>query len=136
MVKSLHYDPNRTALLALVIYTNGLLSYILAPLGIGQGSIIYSGFNAGIRPGTCSSLAQVPLMTPVHNIEAFPGTGGIFARAAGTSALIIRKSATHAVLKLRSGEERVFSLQCLATYGRLSNYQHHLKNFQKAGYFR
>lgn len=132
----MHYDPNRTALLALVVYTNGLLSYILAPLGVGQGSLIYSGYNASIRPGVCDILARVPLMVPVHNIEAFPGTGGVFVRAAGTSALVIRKSSTHAVVKLRSGEERIFSLQCLATYGRLSNYQHHLKNFQKAGYFR
>lgn len=136
MVTSLHYDPNRTALLALVIYTNGLLSYILAPLGISQGSIIYSGYNASIRPGTCDFLAHVPLMVPVHNLEAFPGTGGVFVRAAGTSAHLIRKSSTHAVVKMRSGEERIFSLQCLATYGRLSNYQHNLKNFQKAGYFR
>lgn len=132
----MHYDPNRTALLALIVYTNGLLSYILAPLGVGQGSLIYSGYNANIRPGVCDILGRVPLMVPVHNIEAFPGTGGVFVRAAGTSALVIRKSETHAVVKLRSGEERIFSLQCLATYGRLSNYQHHLKNFQKAGYFR
>lgn len=133
IVHRLDYDPNRTSLIALLSYSNGTASYILAPYGLKPGDIIYSGFNANFSLGNVFYLWQIPLTTLIHNIELYPGKGGQIARAAGSFAKIIRKDSKYAVLLLKSGEERIFDLNCLATIGRVSNAQHNLIDLKKAG---
>lgn len=121
IVLSLEYDPNRTALIALVSYSNGILSYILAPMGITPGSIIYSGVNASVTPGSVFPLQALPVGTEVHNVELYSNKGGVIARAAGTFCKVLRHVDGFTVLQLCSGEERAFPATNLATVGRVSN---------------
>lgn len=133
IVKCLDYDPNRSALIALLAYSNGFVSYIIAPFGVKPGDVLYSGVGASMTPGNCFYLWQIPLTSLVHNIELYPGNGAKIARSAGTFAKLVKKTDKYAILLLRSGEERVFNLNCLATLGKVSNASHHLRVLGSAG---
>jgi large subunit ribosomal protein L2 len=123
IVLSIEYDPSRTAFIALVCYSNGVVSYILAPFGVIPGTIIYSGVNASLLPGSVFPLKSIPVGTLVHNVELIPNKGGTVARAAGTYCKILRKvdGNKYVIIQLCSGEERAFMGDCLSTIGRVAN---------------
>lgn len=128
IVLSLEKDPNRTAMIALVSYSNGIICYILAPMGIKPGSLVYSGVDAMFTPGSVFPLRDIPVGMEVHNVELSTNQGGIIARAAGTFCKVLRKVDNFVILQLSSGEQRAFLGCNLATIGRVSNWQHNLKN--------
>ena len=132
-VKTIEYDPNRSARIALVVYADGEKRYIVAPNGLKVGQKIISG--AGIAPeiGNCLPLGEIPLGTFVHNIELRPGQGAAMARSAGTYAQLTAREGTHAVLRLPSGETRMVLVSCRATVGTVSNPDHSLESSGKAG---
>ncbi|AGX41256.1 50S ribosomal protein L2 [Clostridium saccharobutylicum] len=132
-VASIEYDPNRTAYIALVIYTDGEKRYILAPAGLKVGDIIESGVNADIKPGNALPLKNIPVGTVVHNIELQKGKGGQLVRAAGNSAQLMAKEGDYATLRLPSGEMRYVRIECRATIGTLSNATNDIVNIGKAG---
>lgn len=132
-VKSVEYDPNRNARIALVEYADGEKRYIIAPTGIQVGQAIMSGSNATPEIGNALYLKNVPLGTIVHNIELNPNQGGKMARSAGTYAQLTAKENKYAVLKLPSGEVRMVLLSCMATIGTVSNSDHSLERSGKAG---
>ncbi len=132
-VESIQYDPNRSAYIALVEYTDGERRYILAPKGIEVGSKIVSGRGAAPENGNCLYLAEVPLGAFVHNIELHPGAGGTLVRSAGTAALMMGREDRYAVLRMPSGEVRRILLTCNATMGTVSNPDHNLEVMGKAG---
>ncbi len=133
-VISIIYNSKRTARLALVSYSNGILSYVLAPAGLYPGSFIYSGYDAGFNAvGSRFYLWQLPLGAKVYNIELIPGFGGILARSAGSFATVIRKTLNLIVLKLPSKELKVLKLTSLANVGQVSNGSHQFINLGKAG---
>ena len=133
IIKTVEYDPNRSAFIALVFYTDGEKRYIIAPAGIKVGDTIKSG--KGILPdvGNAMYLSDIPLGTVVHNIELEPGRGGVMARGAGTYAQLTSREGKYAALKLPSGEVRKVLVTCLATIGTVSNSDHNLQNLGKAG---
>nr|NP_066335.1 ribosomal protein L2 [Malawimonas jakobiformis]AAG13702.1 ribosomal protein L2 [Malawimonas jakobiformis] len=134
MVIRIEYDPNRTANIALICYRNGILSYILAPNGLKVGSIIKSNIKAINTLGNSSILKNILIGTVIHNIELVPGKGGQLARAAGTYALLVSKTANgYAMLRLKSGETRLVSIFCMATIGVVSNIEHNNTIYGKAG---
>ena len=132
-VKTIEYDPNRSARIALVCYEDGEKRYIIAPNGIQVGQVIESG--AGVAPeiGNSLPLAEIPLGTLVHNIELRPGNGAVLARSAGAYAQLTAREGTHAVLRLPSGETRMVLVSCRATVGIVSNTDHNLESHGKAG---
>ena len=132
-VVSVEYDPNRNVRIGLVVYPNGVKRYILLPEGIGVGSTVLASDAAEPKVGHAMSLRNVPVGFFVHNIELRPGSGGKFARSAGTSAQLMAKADEYATLKMPSGEMRMVSLDCWATVGVLGNAD--VKNivFGKAG---
>lgn len=132
-VERIEYDPNRTAFIALVKYSDGELSYILAPQRLGVGDTVESGEKADIKPGNALPLKNIPVGTLVHNVEMKPGKGGQLARSAGTYVQIVGKDAGNALLKLRSGELRAVNAECLATVGAVSNPDQQNINLGKAG---
>lgn len=133
-VISLFCNSKRTAKLALVSYSNGLISNILAPAGLYPGSSIYSGYDAAFGSiGGRFYLWQLPLGTKIYNIELVPSSGGIISRAAGTFATIIRKTTNLIVLRLPSKELKAFKLVSLANVGQVSNGSHQFINLGKAG---
>ena len=132
-VERLEYDPNRSAHLALLVYTDGERRYILAPKGIKPGQQLVSGLEAPIRVGNCLPLNRIPLGTQIHNIEMKPGRGGQLARAAGASAQLVAREGPHATLRMRSGEMRKVPVVCRATIGEVGNDQHGLRKDGKAG---
>jgi len=132
-VKRLEYDPNRSALIALVVFANGDRRYILAPQGLRQGDSVMSGPEAEMRPGNAMQLAAIRVGTMVHNVELKPGKGGQLARSAGGSAQLMGKEGGRAVLKLPSGEFRRVDLRCMATIGVLANGDHANRKIGKAG---
>ena len=132
-VASIEYDPNRTAYIALVVYTDGEKRYILAPAGLKVGDIIESGVNADIKPGNALPLKNMPVGTVVHNIELQRGKGGQLVRAAGNSAQLMAKEGDYATLRLPSGEMRYVRIECRATIGTLSNATNGIVNIGKAG---
>ena len=132
-VATIEYDPNRTAYIALVVYTDGEKRYILAPAGLKVGDIIESGVNADIKPGNALPLKNMPVGTVVHNIELQRGKGGQLVRAAGNSAQLMAKEGDYATLRLPSGEMRYVRIECRATIGTLSNTTHDIVNIGKAG---
>ncbi len=132
-VKTVEYDPNRNARIALVQYTDGEKRYIIAPAGIQVGQEIVSGSSAAPEIGNALMLNDMPLGTIVHNIELYPGQGGKFARSAGTYAQLTAKEGKYAVLKMPSGEVRMVLLTCKATVGTVSNSDHFLERSGKAG---
>ena len=132
-VKTIEYDPNRTAWIALVVYTDGEKRYIIAPKGLTVGEKIMSGKGAEIKVGNALYLSEIPLGSVVHAIEMTPGRGAALARAAGTSATLTSREGRYAVLKLPSGEVRRVLVTCKATIGVTSNPDHSLTVLGKAG---
>ena len=132
-VKTIEYDPNRTAFIALLHYADGEKRYILAPQGLEVGAKIISGEAAAPEVGNALLLKNMPLGTVVHNIELHPGQGGALARSAGTYAQLNAKEEKYAVLKMPSGELRKVLATCMATVGIVSNSDHQLQSMGKAG---
>jgi large subunit ribosomal protein L2 len=120
-VERLEYDPNRSAFIALIKYTDGELAYILAPQRLKAGDQVVSGERVDIKPGNAMPLASMPVGTIVHNVELKKGRGGQLARSAGTYAQLVGKDAGYAQIKLNSGELRLVPAECLATVGAVSN---------------
>ena len=132
-VKSLQYDPNRSAHIALIVYADGVKSYILAPVGLNVGDKVMSGVNADIKVGNTLPLENIPVGTMVHNIELTPGKGGQIARSAGISAQIMAVEGKYATIRMPSGEMRYILLKCRATIGQVGNVDHELVSLGKAG---
>ncbi len=132
-VKTIEYDPNRSANIALVCYADGEKRYILAPIGLNVGDKIVSGTTADIKVGNALPLDNIPVGTIVHNIELQPGKGGQFARAAGMSAQLMAKEGKLATLKMPSGEMRYVPVSCKATIGQVGNLDHEIVRVGKAG---
>ncbi|ARO07974.1 50S ribosomal protein L2 [Lactiplantibacillus plantarum] len=132
-VKAIEYDPNRTANIALLVYADGVKSYILAPKGLEVGMQVQSGAEADIKVGNALPLTNIPVGTVIHNIELKPGKGGQLARSAGTSAQLLGKEGKYAIVRLSSGEVRLVLLTSRATIGTVGNEQHELINSGKAG---
>ena len=132
-VKSIEYDPNRTANIALICYADGEKSYILAPQGLTDGMTVQNGAGAEVRIGNCLPLSEIPVGTQVHNIELYPGKGGQLVRSAGNSAQLMAKEGKYATLRLPSGEMRMVPIVCRATIGVVGNGDHSLINLGKAG---
>lgn len=132
-VKTIEYDPNRSAFIALLNYADGEKRYIIAPQGIEVGMKIVSGNTVAPELGNCLPLKNMPLGTIVHNIEMQPGQGGKIARSAGASAQLNAKEEKYAVLKMPSGELRKVLVNCFATVGSASNTDHSLESMGKAG---
>ncbi|MBE5937456.1 MAG: 50S ribosomal protein L2 [Lachnospiraceae bacterium] len=132
-VKSIEYDPNRTANIALINYADGEKAYILAPIGLKVGQQVMNGPEAEIRVGNCLPLQNIPVGTQIHNIELYPGKGGQLVRAAGNSAQLMAKEGKYATLRLPSGEMRMVPIICRATIGQVGNADHELINIGKAG---
>ena len=132
-VKSIQYDPNRSANIALLQYADGEKRYILAPVGLNVGDEVVSGAGADIKAGNCLPFENIPVGTMVHNIELKPGRGGQVARAAGISAQLMAKEGAYATLKMPSGEMRLVSIRCRATIGQVGNVEHEIVRVGKAG---
>ncbi|WP_198440030.1 50S ribosomal protein L2 [Aerococcus urinae] len=133
VVKAIEYDPNRSANIALIHYTDGVKTYIIAPKGLQVGTRIQSGADADIKVGNALPLKNIPVGTVIHNIETKPGKGGQLVRAAGTSAQVLGKEDKYVLVKLNSGEVRFILGTCRATVGSVGNEQHELINSGKAG---
>ena len=138
-VAHIEYDPNRSARIALLHYTDGEKRYILAPVGLKQGDVVMSGVNerngvvADIIPGNALPMQRIPVGTVIHNIELYPGKGGQLCRAAGTYAQLVAKEGKHALLRLPSGEVRKVLVTCVATVGQVGNVHHESISLGKAG---
>jgi large subunit ribosomal protein L2 len=132
-VERLEYDPNRTAFIALVKYSDGDLSYILAPQRLRAGDKVISGKAVDIKPGNAMPMQSIPVGTIIHNIEMKVGKGGQIARSAGTYAQIIGKDQGYAQLRLSSGELRLVRAECMATIGAVSNPDQQNIKLGKAG---
>ena len=133
VVKTIEYDPNRSANIALLHYTDGVKTYILAPKGLEVGTVIESGEQADIKTGNALPLGNMPVGTFVHNIEMKPGKGGQLIRSAGTKAQVLGKEGKYVLVRLNSGEVRMILATCRATVGTVGNEQHELINIGKAG---
>ncbi|HAP5748168.1 TPA: 50S ribosomal protein L2 [Enterococcus faecalis] len=133
VVKTIEYDPNRSANIALVHYEDGVKAYILAPKGLEVGMRLVSGPEADIKVGNALPLENIPVGTVIHNIEMKPGKGGQLIRSAGTSAQVLGKEGKYVLIRLNSGEVRMILATCRATIGSVSNEQHELINIGKAG---
>jgi len=120
-VKSIEYDPNRNALIALLAYKDGEKRYIIAPEGLQVGDMIVSGENAPIKIGNCLPLNNIPLGVEIHNLELTPKKGAQLVRGAGLSCQILAKEGNYAHIKMPSGELRLIDLRCCATIGKVSN---------------
>lgn len=132
-VNTIEYDPNRSCRIALITYTDGVKSYILAPSGLEVGSTVISGLKVAPKVGNAMPLKSVPLGTVVHNIELRPGCGGKVARAAGQQAILSNREGGYALLKMPSGEIRKFHEDCFCTIGQVGNTQHMNESSGKAG---
>ena len=132
-VKSIEYDPNRSANIALLYYADGAKTYILAPIGLKVGDKVLSGSTADIKAGNALALKDIPVGTMVHNIEMQPGKGGQIARAAGMSAQIMARDEKYVTIKMPSGEMRYILATCKATIGQVGNLEHEIIRIGKAG---
>ncbi len=132
-VKTIEYDPNRSAHIALVEFEDGDKRYILAPDGLKIGYAIMAGPNADIKPGNALPLENIPTGTFIHNVELNPGRGGQLARAAGNAAQLMAKEGAYALLRLPSGELRNVPVKCMATIGQVGNTDHENVKIGKAG---
>ena len=132
-VERLEYDPNRSANIALLVYSDGERRYIIAPKGVSAGDVVQSGTDAAIKPGNCLPLANIPVGTQVHCIEMKPGKGAQIARGAGATAQLLAREGVYATLRLRSGEMRKIHVNCRATIGEVGNAEHGLRSLGKAG---
>jgi len=135
-VERLEYDPNRSANLALLCYTDGERRYIIAPKGVAVGMQLMSGSEAPIKSGNTLPLRNIPVGTTVHCVEMLPGKGAQIARAAGTSVQLLAREGSYAQLRLRSGEVRKVHIECRATIGEVGNEEHSLESVGKAGRMR
>ena len=133
VVKSVEYDPNRTANIALLVYADGEKRYIIAPLGLTVGDKVLSGPSADIKPGNALAIEDIPVGTMIHNIELQPGKGGQLVRAAGMSAQLMAKEDKYAQVKMPSGEMRLILVKCKATVGQIGNLDHEIVRIGKAG---
>ena len=133
IVKTIEYDPNRSAFIALIEYTDGEKAYILAPEGLKVGYKVVSGENADIKIGNALPLTHIPVGTFVHNIELYPGRGGQLARSAGNMAQLMARENGYALLRLPSNELRNVPETCMATIGQVSNPDHFNVKIGKAG---
>ncbi|MBV8564798.1 MAG: 50S ribosomal protein L2 [Methylobacteriaceae bacterium] len=132
-VERLEYDPNRTAFIALVTYSDGEQSYILAPQRLSAGDQVIAGTQVDVKPGNAMPLANMPVGTIVHNVEMKIGKGGALARSAGTYAQIVGRDQGYVILRLNSGEQRLVHGQCFGTVGAVSNPDHMNTSIGKAG---
>ncbi len=132
-VAAFEYDPNRSANIALIYYTDGEKRYILAPLGLSVGDIIKSGNDAEIKPGNTLPLKQIPTGTLIHNIELETGRGGQLVRSAGAAAQLMVKEGGYALVRLPSSEVRRIHSDCVATIGQVGNVDHQGISLGKAG---
>ena len=132
-VATIEYDPNRTARIALLHYSDGEKRYILAPQGMSVGDRLMSGSRADVRPGNALPLASIPVGTLVHAVELRPGAGAKMARSAGVGVQVLAKEAGSATLRMPSGEIRMVDAQCRATVGEVGNPERELVSLGKAG---
>ncbi len=132
-VASIEYDPNRSARIALLVYSDGEKRYIIAPLGMQVGDVVVSGADADVRVGNTLPIRNIPVGSLIHNIELQPGQGGQMVRAAGTSAQLLAKEGTYAQVRLPSGEVRKVHENCMATIGQVGNTEHGNIKLGKAG---
>lgn len=135
-VERLEYDPNRTAQLALVLYSDGERRYIIAPKDVAAGDPIQSGPEAPIKPGNSMQLRHIPIGTTIHCVELKPGKGAQLARSAGGSAQLAAREGMYATIRLRSTEMRKVHVDCRATIGEVGNGEHNLRSYGKAGAIR
>jgi len=135
-VQSIEYDPNRTALLALLAYADGTKAYVLAPAGLKAGDTVFNLMKTDtndFRPGNSFPLGVIPPATKVHAVELLPGRGAQLARSAGTSAELVTVENGYAQIRLASGETRLVNAKCRATIGEVSNADHSKRSLGKAG---
>ncbi len=132
-VKSIQYDPNRSAHIALLAYADGVKSYIIAPVGLNVGDKVMSGKNADIKVGNVLPIENIPVGTTVCCIELIPGKGAQIARSAGISAQIMATENGYATLRMPSGEMRLVSIKCRAMIGQVGNLEHEIIRIGKAG---
>jgi large subunit ribosomal protein L2 len=135
-IERIEYDPNRSAHLALVLYTDGERRYILAPKGCGAGDAIISGKEAPIKSGNTLPIRNIPVGTTIHCIELKPGKGAQLVRAAGGAAQLAAREGAYATVRLRSGEMRKIHIDCRATIGEVGHNEHNLRKYGKAGAMR
>ena len=132
-VIGVEYDPNRTAYIALLENESGKRSYVVAPVGVTDGDVLYSGADADIKPGNTLPIASIPVGTIIHNIELYPGKGAQLVRSAGAAAQLMAKENGVAQVRLPSGEVRIVRLDCKATIGQVGNVEHDTIKIGKAG---
>ena len=132
-VIGIEYDPNRSAYIALLQNTEGEKSYIVAPVGLTDGDVVYTGPDADIKPGNTLPIENIPVGTFIHNIELYPGKGAQLVRSAGVAAQLISKENGVAQVRLPSGEVRIIRLDCKATIGQVGNIEHDTVKIGKAG---
>jgi large subunit ribosomal protein L2 len=132
-VERLEYDPNRTANIALLKYSDGERRYIIAPRGVSAGDVLMSGTSAPIRAGNAMALRNIPVGSVIHCVELKPGRGAQLARSAGAAVQLVAREGSHATLRLRSGEMRRVLSECRATLGEVGNSEHSLRSLGKAG---
>jgi large subunit ribosomal protein L2 len=132
-VERIEYDPNRSANIALVLYSDGERRYIIAPKDVHKGSEVMSGERSPIKPGNCMPLQNIPLGSTIHCIELKPGKGAQLIRSAGGSAQLAAREGSHAIVRLRSGEMRKVLVNCKACIGEVSNSENNLRSLGKAG---
>ena len=131
-VATIEYDPNRSARIALLHYSDGEKSYILAPVGLQIGDTVMSGRQADIRPGNAMALQDMPLGITIHNVELAPGRGGKLVRSAGAAAQLMARDGKYAQVRLASGEVRLVLTSCRATIGQVGNADHENVSIGKA----
>ena len=132
-VIGVEYDPNRTAYIALLEYEDGTKSYVVAPIGLTDGDVVYLAADADIKPGNTLPVANIPVGTFIYNIELYPGKGGQLVRSAGCAAQLMAKEDGVAQVRLPSGEVRIIRLDCKATIGQVGNIEHDTVKVGKAG---
>jgi large subunit ribosomal protein L2 len=133
VIQRIEYDPNRTAFIALIKYSDGELSYILAPQRVKAGDEIIASEKVDVKPGNASPLRSMPIGTIIHNVELKPLKGGQIARSAGAYAQLVGRDGGYAQIRLNSGELRMVQDTCMATVGAVSNQDHMNENLGKAG---
>ncbi len=132
-VRSIQYDPNRSANIALLVYADGEKRYILAPVGLNVGDTVQSGSGSDIKVGNSLPLSDIPVGTMIHNIELKPGRGAQIARSAGIAAQIMAREGAYATIRMPSGEMRLIPVGCRATIGQVGNVEHEIIRVGKAG---
>ena len=132
-VERIEYDPNRTAFIALVKYSDGELAYLLAPQRLGAGDVVIAGEHVDVKPGNAMPLGNIPIGTIVHNVELKIGKGGQIARSAGTYAQIVGRDRDYVIVRLNSAEQRLVHGRCMATVGAVSNPDSMNTSIGKAG---